>query len=59
MAAISKEIGLDDAIRGIGMGNDRGAASSSSDDEKSGSDSGVFKGAESGKAKAKEIESIH
>ena len=56
MAEISKEIGLDDAIRGIGMGG--GATSSDDDvDEKSGSRSGLFKGGDTS-GKAKEIETI-
>ena len=56
MAEISKEIGLDDAIKGIGAGG----ATNSDDDEKganSGSESGLFKGGEIGKAK--EIESVN
>lgn len=49
MADISKEIGLDDAIRGIGV------EPTSSDDEK-GSGKELFKGADGGKAK--EIEAV-
>lgn len=62
MRDISREIGLDDAIRGIGVDVGGGGATSSSDeDEKgggggSGSESGGFKGEDM--ARAKEIESV-
>ena len=53
MAEISKEIGLDDAIRGIGM--DKGEGALSSDDEKggSGSEKGLVKD-----GRAKEVEVV-